>query len=74
MNIHHTAPADRVPCLLDVLKALVGFIDMSDPEHPSFADSAADCLDELLRHEADIRALLARAQTYGRQTLSRASS
>jgi len=34
-------------------------LDMSDPEHPAFADSAADCLDELLRHEAAIRALLA---------------
>jgi len=32
---------------------------MSDPEHPAFADSAADCLDELLRHEEALRALLA---------------
>ncbi|WP_199183719.1 hypothetical protein [Novosphingobium sp. HII-3] len=52
------------PCVLTVLTAIAGVIDMSNPDHPTFADSAADCLDELLRHEADIRALIARAEGY----------
>lgn len=52
------------PSILDVLTAIVGIIDMSNPDHPTFADSAADCLDELLRHEADIRALVDRAQAF----------
>lgn len=47
--------------IASVLRAVVGVIDMSDPEHPNFADSAADCLDELLRHNDQIRALLAAA-------------
>ncbi|WP_103727508.1 hypothetical protein [Novosphingobium sp. HII-3] len=51
------------PCIVDVLQAIVGVIDMSNPDHESFADSAADCLDELLRHEEDVRALLARARS-----------
>jgi len=66
VNTQDTARADRVPCIVETLQAIVGVIDMSDPDHPSFADSAADCLDELLRHDADIRALLARAQAYSR--------
>lgn len=60
------ARTDQVPSIIETLQAIVGVIDMSDPEHPSFADSAADCLDELLRHDADIRALLVRAQAHGR--------
>jgi hypothetical protein len=49
--------------LAEVLKAVVGVIDMSDPEHESFADSAADCLDELLRHDGQIRGALAAVQS-----------
>ena len=32
---------------------------MSDPDHPTFADSAADCLDALLGEEEALRSLLA---------------
>ncbi len=56
-------PKGSAPCIIDVLQAIVGVIDMSNPDHDSFADSAAYCLDELLRHEADLRALLARARS-----------
>ncbi len=49
----------RAPAMLRLLRSVMDVIDMSDPEHPAFADSAADCLDELLRHEAALRALLA---------------
>jgi hypothetical protein len=64
MGNHDPSRVDPAPSILDVLTAIVGVIDMSNPHHPTFADSAADCLDELLRHEADIRALAARAQAY----------
>ncbi|VWX51050.1 hypothetical protein [Novosphingobium sp. 9U] len=53
------------PCftaeVIEVLQSVVGVIDMSDPDHSTFADSGADCLDELLRHTDQIRALLATA-------------
>ena len=49
--------------IAEVLKAVVGVIDMSDPEHESFADSAADCLDELLRHDEQIRSALDAVQS-----------
>jgi hypothetical protein len=45
--------------IAEVMRAIVGVIDMSNPEHETFADSAADCLDELLRHDERIRASLA---------------
>ncbi|MBB4859165.1 hypothetical protein HNO88_002494 [Novosphingobium chloroacetimidivorans] len=51
--------------IAEVLQDVVGVIDMSDPEHGSFADSAADCLDELLRHETPIRAALAAVSAPG---------
>lgn len=35
-------------------------LDMSDPEHDGFADSAADCLDALFRQSDEIRRILAR--------------
>ena len=47
------------PAMLGLLTSVAHVLDMSDPEHPAFADSAADCLDELLRHEEPLRALLA---------------
>ena len=49
----------RAPQMLQLLQEIAGAIDMSDPEHPAFTDSAADCLDALLAHEATLRALLA---------------
>ena len=49
----------RASAMLCLLANVAHVLDMSDPEHPAFADSAADCLDELLRHEEAIRALLA---------------
>jgi hypothetical protein len=49
----------RAPAMLGLLASVVHVLDMSDPEHPAFVDSAADCLDELLRHEEALRALLA---------------
>lgn len=48
----------RAPALLRLVRQIVHVLDMSDPAHPAFADSAADCLDELLRHEATLRTLL----------------
>ena len=47
------------PAMLGLLTSVAHVLDMSDPEHPAFADSAADCLDELLRHAEPLRALLA---------------
>lgn len=49
----------RAPTILRLLEHIVDVLDMSDPDHPAFADSAADCLDALLVHEASLRALLA---------------
>lgn len=70
MGNHDPSRVAPAPSIHDVLTAIVGVIDMSDPSHPTFADSAADCLDELLRHEADIRALVARAQAYRRSPIT----
>ncbi|KUR78020.1 hypothetical protein [Novosphingobium sp. FSW06-99] len=49
----------RAPTLLRLIEDVVHVLDMSDPDHPTFADSAADCLDALLEHEAPLRAILA---------------
>lgn len=49
----------RAPQLVMLLHRITDVLDMSDPDHPAFADSAADCLDALLAHEATLRALLA---------------
>lgn len=49
----------RAPAMLGLLASVAHVLDMSDPEHPAFVDSAADCLDELLRHEEALRELLA---------------
>jgi hypothetical protein len=46
--------------MLGVLRAAAHVLDMSNPCHSSFADSAADCLDELLRQELAIRQILNR--------------
>ena len=59
----------RAPQMLAMLEAVAGVVDMSDPEHPAFADSAADCLDALLAHEAALQALLAElAPPFGAQS------
>ena len=53
----------RAPVMLRLIRHVVQVIDMSDPEHPTFADSAADCLDALLGEEEALRALLADIET-----------
>lgn len=49
----------RAPLMLRLISRIVQVIDMSDPDHPTFADSAADCLDALLGEEEALRSLLA---------------
>lgn len=49
----------RAPQMLMLLHHVAHVLDMSDPDHPVFADSAADCLEALLAHDAALRALLA---------------
>lgn len=44
--------------LAKAIEAVAAVLDMSDPDHKSFADSAADCLDALLAHEQEIRRIL----------------
>lgn len=51
--------------LVRLLRAVAAVIDMSDPDHEAFADSAADCLDALLTHQADIRRVLAAIEQAG---------
>jgi hypothetical protein len=46
--------------MLGVLRVAAHVLDMSNPEHVVFADSAADCLDALLREEGAIRQILRR--------------
>lgn len=46
--------------MIRLLASVSAALDMSDPDHPSFADSAADCLDALLQEGEAIRALLDR--------------
>jgi hypothetical protein len=42
-----------------ILQAVARVLDMSDPDHDAFVDSAADCLDALLEQQEPLRALLA---------------
>jgi ABC-type transporter Mla subunit MlaD len=42
-----------------ILQAVARVLDMSDPDHEAFVDSAADCLDALLEQQEPLRALLA---------------
>lgn len=49
----------RAPAMLRILQAVGQVLDMSDPDHEAFVDSAADCLDVLLAQEEPLRALLA---------------
>lgn len=41
-----------------VMRCLGVILDQSDPDHESFADSAADCLDGLLAQREEIRRIL----------------
>jgi hypothetical protein len=45
--------------MLRILRAVAQVLDMSDPDHEAFVDSAADCLDALLLQQETLRALLA---------------
>ena len=55
----------RAPTLLCLIEDVVHVLDMSDPDHPTFADSAADFLDALLDQEAPLRAILAELRASG---------
>lgn len=48
----------RVPAMLRILQAVAQVLDMSDPDHEAFVDSAADCLDALLHQQEPLRHLL----------------
>lgn len=48
----------RAPAMLQLLLSVAQVLDMSDPDHEAFADSAADCLDALLQQQETLRALL----------------
>lgn len=55
---HTSTEAD----MLRLLNAVLGVCDMANPDSAYFADSAVDCLQELLLHEAEIRAVAAKAE------------
>jgi ABC-type transporter Mla subunit MlaD len=44
--------------MLRILQAVAQVLDMSDPDHDTFVDSAADCLDALLAQQELLRTLL----------------
>jgi hypothetical protein len=48
----------RAPAMLRLLQAVAQVLDMSDPDHDAFVDSAADCLDALLQQQESLRDLL----------------
>jgi hypothetical protein len=50
--------ANPAKAMINVIEAVAAVLDMSDPEHEAFADSAADCLDALLALEPEIRRIL----------------
>lgn len=54
--------ADPRGDMLRLIKAVLGVCDMSNPAHDDFADSAADCLQELLLHEPEMREIVARLE------------
>jgi hypothetical protein len=49
----------RAPAMLRILQAISQVLDMSDPDHDAFVDSAADCLGALLEQQEPLRDLLA---------------
>jgi hypothetical protein len=48
----------RAPAMLQFLQSVAHVLDMSDPDHEAFVDSAADCLDALLQRQEPLRELL----------------
>ena len=48
----------RAPAMLRILQAVSRVLDMSDPDHEAFVDSAPACLDALLQQQEALRALL----------------
>ncbi|ODU77647.1 MAG: hypothetical protein ABT10_24285 [Novosphingobium sp. SCN 63-17] len=44
--------------MVQVVRRLGMILDQSDPDHESFVDSAADCLDGLLAQAEEIRRIL----------------
>jgi len=48
----------RAPVMLRLLQSVAQVLDMSDPDNDAFADSAADCLDELFQQQEPLRGLL----------------
>lgn len=48
----------RAPAMFRILQDVAQVLDMSDPDHEAFVDSAADCLDALLQQQEPLRALL----------------
>lgn len=48
----------RAPAMLRLLQAVAQALDMSDPDHDTFVDSAADCLDALLAQQELLQTLL----------------
>lgn len=48
----------RAPSMLRILQAVSRVLDMSDPDHEAFVDSASDCLDALLQQQEPLRTLL----------------
>ncbi|WP_206245704.1 hypothetical protein [Novosphingobium terrae] len=43
--------------MAEVIELVAAVIEMSDPEHPAFVDSAADCLAALLERQGDVQRL-----------------
>ena len=58
----------RAPAMLRLLQAVAHVLDMSDPYHEAFVDSAADCLDALLQQQESLRHLLSELGMAQRQT------
>jgi hypothetical protein len=58
----------RAPAMLRHLQAVAQVLDMSDPDHEAFADSAADCLDALLQQQEPLRELLREVDLVQRQS------
>ncbi len=50
--------AKEASAMVNVIEAVAAVLDMSDPDHEAFADSAADCLAALLALEPEIRRIL----------------
>jgi len=56
--VSNTRAAAEANAMVNVIEAVAAVLDMSNPDHEAFADSAADCLDALLALEPEIRRML----------------